>query len=100
MGARGEIRLQNDRRPRRLRIVGGVPLELLKEPPTIRIRLEDHLLDTFVARDRTLKKEYAVGADLLGSAPSVRLIIETSATARAPGDDRDLGVSIEQVGWQ
>jgi hypothetical protein len=100
MGASGEIRLQNDSRPRKLRIVGWLPLEFLKEPPTVRIALEDHLLDTFAARDRTLRKEYAIGLDLLGSAPSARLIIETSATARAPGDTRDLGVSIEQVGWQ
>lgn len=100
MGAHGEIRLQNNARLRKLRIVGWFPLEFLKEPPTIRISLGDHLLDTFVARDRTLRKEYSVGADLLGSAPSTRLIIETSATARAPGDTRDLGVSIEQVGWQ
>ena len=100
MGARGEIRLQNDSRPRRLRILGWLPLEFLAEPPTIRVAIEDHLLDTFVARDRTLRKEYAVGADLMRAAPSVRLIIETSATARVPGDTRDLGVSIEQVGWR
>jgi hypothetical protein len=100
MGAHGEIRLENDARPRTLRIVGWLPLEFLEDPPAIRIALEGHLLDTFVARDRTLRKEYSVGPDVLGSAPSARLIIETSATARAPGDTRDLGVSIEQVGWQ
>jgi hypothetical protein len=100
MGAHGEIRLQNDSRPRTLRIVGWLPLEFLKDPPTIRIALEGHPLDTFVAHDRTLKREYSIGPDLLGSAPSARLIVDTSATARAPGDTRDLGVAIEQVGWQ
>jgi hypothetical protein len=100
MGAHGEIRLENDSRPRTLRIIGWLPLEFLKDPPTIRIALEDHLLGTFVARDRTLRKEYSIEPDILGAAPSARLIIETSATARAPGDTRDLGVSIEQVGWQ
>ena len=101
MAGRGEIRLRNDhrQRQRRLRILGWVPLEFLKGAPTIRITLESHLLDTFVASARTLNRGYLIKPELFGDASSALLVIETSATVRAPGDTRDLGVSIEGVQW-
>jgi hypothetical protein len=100
MGARGEIRLPNNGRPHTLRIAGWFPLEFLAAPPTIRIMIEGALLDTFVARERTLKRTYPIGEAQLGSGPATRVVLETSATANVPGDPRALGISIEEVGWQ
>ena len=104
MGARGEIRLPNDReslqRPHTLQLSGWFPLELLGAPPTIRIEMEDRLIDTFVASERMLRREYAIRKEQLGAGASTRVVLETSATAHAPGDPRALGISIEQVGWQ
>lgn len=99
-GARGEIRFENDGKSHRLRLTGWVPLELLSAPPTVRLTMGDHLVDSFVATERTLRKEYSLGPGDLGTAPVAVLVIETSTTARAPNDLRDLGVAIEQVGWQ
>lgn len=100
MAERGEIRLPNDRRPRKLRIVGWLPTEFLDAPPTIRISIGNHLADSFVGSKHELDRAYVVNPDLLGDAPSVLLIIETSSTARIPGDTRDLGVSIETISWE
>lgn len=100
MADRGEIRLHNDRRQRNLRIVGWLPTEFLDSPPTIRISIGNHLVDTFVGSKHELNREYLIKPELLGDAPSALLFIQTSATAKVPGDTRDLGVSIEAVRWE
>lgn len=100
MGAHGEVRFENDHRPHTLRLAGWVPLELLGAPPTVTLRLGDHTLDKFVADERSLRKEYAIDPAWLGGQGFVVLVIETSTTARAPNDSRDLGLAIEHVGWR
>ena len=99
MSDRGEVRLLAQHRPRRLRIVGWLPLEFLAAPPTLHVRLGDRVLDSFVASERGLDRAYLVTPDLFGGAASALLVIETSATAHVPGEPRDLGVSIESVRW-
>jgi hypothetical protein len=99
MGGRGEVRLANDGGDRRLRISGWVPLEFMSEPPTIRIELEGHLVETFVASKREFTWDWVIGRETIGASPSVVLRIETSRTARAPGDPRDLGLSIQRLDW-
>jgi hypothetical protein len=100
MGAHGEIQLQNDHRPQRLRLLGWLPLEYLTGPPTIRVSLGKHLVDTFIGSAHGLDREYLVEPGWLGDGPTVTLAIDTSATTRAPGDARELGVSIESVTWR
>lgn len=100
MGARGEIRLPNDHRSHLLRISGWFPLEFLAALPTIRLTLEDQTLDTFVPRDRTLRREYPIPKERLGAGPFIRLVLETSATASVPNDTRSLGISIDEVEWR
>jgi hypothetical protein len=99
MGAHGAIRVFNDGSSRRLRLRGWVPLELLAGPPTIRIGVDGHLLATFVAADRNLDKEITVDAKILGPAAAVVVTIDTSATAHAAGDPRELGIAVERVDW-
>ena len=94
MAGRGEVRLPNRQVAQRLRVRGWLPLEFLAGPPTIQLTLQTRVLDRFVARDRQLNREYLVQPEQLGSGPFVVLLIETSATARAPGDTRDLGIAI------
>lgn len=99
MQERGEIRLPNRGGRCRLRITGWVPLEFLTEPPTIRISLQNHLVDSFRQTQRPLDRQYLFAAELLGSQPSVLLVLETSHTGQAPRDARDLGLSIETLSW-
>lgn len=100
MAGRGEVRLPNRQVAQRLRVRGWLPLEFLAGPPTIQLTLQNRVLDRFVARDRQLNREYLVQPEQLGSGPFVVLLIETSATARAPGDTRDLGIAIEGIKWE
>jgi hypothetical protein len=99
MGGRGEVRLRNPRARRKLRIVGHIPREFMNEAPTLRISIGVRVLDAFLQTDRPLDKEYWVEPALMGSEPSVLVVIETSRTARAPRDSRDLGASIERLAW-
>jgi hypothetical protein len=99
MEGRGEVRLPNRRARCRLRITGWIPLEFLTEPPTIRISLQDHLIDRFRQTERALDRQYLVAPDLLGQQASVLLVLETSHTGQAPRDPRDLGLSIEKLSW-
>ena len=57
-------------------------------------------IGSFVESKRNFEWRYVVLPELLGTAPSVTLVIETSRTVRAPGDPRDLGISIERVDWE
>lgn len=100
MGSRGEVHLSNDGSARRLRITGWIPVELMKERPAIRISVGAHVVDSFVESRRDFEWTYAVGPDVLGTAPSVTLDIETSKTVQPPGDPRDLGIAIERVDWE
>lgn len=100
MADRGEVRLPNRHVRQRLRIFGWVPLELLAGPPTIQITLQDHQLDRFVASERNLNRQFFVKREQLGDRPFAVLLIETSATAHAPGDTRRLGISIEGIEWE
>ena len=97
---RGTVHLPNDRTDKQLRIVGSVPLELLGQVPTIRILLEGEELDCFAATGGNFARHYAVARARLGGAPSAELTIETSATFHAPGDPRELGVSISILDWR
>lgn len=99
MGGRGELRLRNHGDTRTLRISGWIPMEFMKQPPRIRIGVDDRTLDDFVAPKREFVWEYVLGPELMGLGPTVLLVLETSQTVRAPGDPRDLGISIEQVSW-
>jgi hypothetical protein len=99
MAARGEVRLRNDGRARRLRLAGWIPLEYTHQPSRIRISVEGHALDDFVQTAREFDKRYVVQPAVLGSAPSVVLVIETDRTIVAPGDTRPLGLSVETLGW-
>ena len=84
----------------RLRLLGWLPLEYLTAPPTIRITIAGHLVDTFVGSAYVLDRQYLVEPGWLTDQPKVTLAIDTSATTRAPGDTRELGVSIESVTWR
>jgi hypothetical protein len=100
MGSRGEVRLSNDGSVRRLRIVGWIPTELMKDFPAVRISMGGRTIGSFVESKREFEGSFVVVPDILGTAPSVTLVIETSQTVRAPGDPRDLGISIERVDWE
>jgi hypothetical protein len=100
MGRRGEVRLGNDGSARRLRIAGWIPTELMTESPTIRISMGGRMIGNFVESKRDFEWIYVVAPDVLGTAPSVTLAIETSRTVQAPGDPRDLGISIVRVDWE
>ncbi len=100
MGSRGQVRLLDDGTARKLRITGWLPLEFMKEPPTIRISVGGHAIDTFIPGKRDFDWEYLIRPQLLGSAPWVLLAIETNQTVHAPGDSRNLGVAIERVDWE
>lgn len=99
MRERGEVRLPQRGARCRLHITGWIPLEFLTEPPTIRISLQGHLIDSFRQTERALDRQYQVDPDLLGQQPSLLLVLETSHTAQAPRDPRDLGISIEKLSW-
>ena len=71
----------------------------MKEGPTIRISMGGRAIGSFVEGKRDFEWRYVLAPDVLGTAPSVTLIIETSRTVQAPGDPRDLGISIERVDW-
>jgi len=100
MGNRGEVRLRNYRDTRKLRIVGWIPTEFMTEAPRIQIGLGDRSLDSFIETKRHFLWEYVVGPEFVGPGPTVMLVLETSKTVRAPGDPRDLGISIERVDWE
>jgi hypothetical protein len=97
---RGTVHLPNDRHDKQLRINGWVPLELLGEAPTVRIALGGRELDRFVANPSHFNRDYAVSAAQLGAAAAAELTIETSATVHAPGDARELGVSVAALDWR
>lgn len=99
MSKRGTVHLPNDHHDRRLHLEGWVPLALLNETPTLRITLEGVELDRFVAAGGTFTRDYTISRARLGDAPAVRLTIETSTTAHAPGDIRELGVSLTALNW-
>lgn len=100
MADRGEVRLPNRHVGQKLHVFGWLPLEFLAGPPTIQITLQNRVLDRFVAADHQLNREYVVKPEQLGDGPYVLLLIETSATARVPGDTRDLGIAIEGIKWE
>lgn len=100
MGSRGEVRLRNDGSVRRLRIVGWIPTELMNESPTVRISIGGRAIARFVESKRDFEWRCVVVPEVLGTAPSVTLVIETSKTVQAPGDPRELGISIERVDWE
>jgi hypothetical protein len=100
MGAHGEIRLDNDARPHRLRLRGWLPLEFLDgRAPFIRVAIGGKPIDSFEGKDRALDRVIRVSPEQLGAAPTVLLTIETSLTARVAGDPRDLGIAVQGVDW-
>jgi hypothetical protein len=100
IGRRGELQIAPENGRPRLRVSGFFPSELAHTPPTIRISFEDRLLDTFVGDKGEFDKTYTVPPELLTDRPWTRVVIETSATTRAPGDARDLGVGVRTVEWE
>jgi hypothetical protein len=100
MGRRGELRLRNNGEPRKLQIAGWLPLEYMKGPPKIRLTLDSKVVADFVGSEHDFVWEYTLRPELLGSSSTVLLAIETSKTVNAPGDTRDLGVSIKRVVWE
>jgi hypothetical protein len=100
MGTHGEIRLDNDGHPRRLRLRGWLPLEFLDgRAPSIRLSVDGKPIDSFEGKDRALDRVVRVGPEQLGAAATVLLTIETSLTARVAGDPRDLGIAVQGVDW-
>ncbi len=99
MGAVGEIQVPTFGAKARLKILGWAPVELLAKPPTLRIVINGHEIDHFVAPVGRLKKEYNIALDQQGDLPEALLQIETSATAMAPGDPRELGFALVSVAW-
>jgi hypothetical protein len=100
MTNRGEVRMRNEASSDgKLRVAGSVPIEFMPSLPTIRITLENHLIDSFVPTRREFSKEYAVSPELLDSAPWVLLVVETNRVVHAPGDPRDLGVLIDELSF-
>jgi hypothetical protein len=100
MGRRGEVRLLNRQKRCRLRITGWIPQEFMRTPPTIQLSIGNRDLARFSQKERSIDWNYTIEPEWLGSEPSVLLLIETSATVRAPGDTRDLGVSVERLLWE
>jgi hypothetical protein len=72
----------------------------MKDFPAVRISMGGRTIGSFVESKREFEGSFVVVPDILGTAPSVTLVIETSQTVRAPGDPRDLGISIERVDWE
>jgi hypothetical protein len=100
MSKSGLVHLPNDRHDKLLRLAGWVPLELMPEAPTVRIRLGGQELDRFVVSGRSFTRDYPIAAARLGAAPAAEISVETSGTAHAPGDSRELGVCFTTLDWR
>lgn len=98
MGKRGTVRLPLDGHAKELRLAGHAPIELLKQVPTLRVTLGGRELARVVSD--FVGGRYTMPPAELGSGPSAELVIETSETVHAPGDPRELGVSIDRLDWR
>lgn len=101
MGKRGRVLLPplSGRASLSLRIY--VPLDVMRVPPNIDIRLNGVKLDTIHATDANEQRTYAVTAR--GDAPN-ELVIETDrvvnpAKEHIVNDARDLGVRVSDIEW-
>ncbi len=99
MGQVGEIRVPTLRTKALLQIVGWAPLELLGTAPTMRVSVNGREVDHFVPPMGHFKKEYRVPIDIQGEDQESAVRLETSATASAPGDPRDLGYALVSISW-
>jgi hypothetical protein len=99
MGSHGEIRLTNDAGRRHELRVRARLFEGLARPPSIRIAVNGHVLDSFQATGPTLDRRYTVEAEIVAAASQPGLTIDTSETGNAPDDPRDLGLAVERLDW-
>jgi hypothetical protein len=100
MAKRGLIQLPTRHVAATLHLAGWAPLEFLKEAPTVLVTINDHEIDRFAPSGRTFSRDYRVDPAMTGESSLARLVLETSATAQAPGDPRDLGLSITELDWR
>ena len=98
MGKRGEIVLSRLPGEGRIRLRGWAPTELLKSSPTLHVTFGGQVLDDFVVPAGHFEREWRIPLSMQ-AAPSTLLVLETSATAFAPGDVRELGFSVESLEW-
>ena len=97
MGASGEIKIttQASPTPAHVRIEGWVSGDVAG-PTTIDIRVDQKVLDAFVAPSGHFVKEYDVPTPVGGE---VVLAIHASNTAHPKGDSRSLGFALASFSW-
>jgi len=105
MGEEGIVQLQNTRQPMVLRIVGRVPVDFRKAPPTIIVQLNDEILEQFLGPTVNEAKEYQIGAAQQGAAEHSVLRIRTNMTVvpkdvdKKSSDGRKLGFKLYELTW-
>jgi hypothetical protein len=100
MAKRGAIEVKPYAENAKLSLVGWAPLDLLAAAPTLSISVNGHEIDRFVAPDGRFTKEYIVPAAVQQGGREAIVELESSTTAKAPGDARALGFSLVSLTWR
>jgi hypothetical protein len=105
MSGEGLVQLRNTGQPMRLRIEGNVPVEAFSRPTKIKVLLNGTLLETVVASERNIVREYQVTAAQQGQEEwsELQLIADqvmtpNSIDSRNP-DKRRLSLSLTRLLW-
>ena len=106
MSNEGVVQLRNTGQAMRLRIEGNVPVEAFPRPTKIKVLLNGTLLETVVARERNLVREYQITAAQQGQDEwsQLQLIADqvmtpNSIDSRNP-DKRHLSLSLTKLLWE
>lgn len=108
MSEQGTIKLKNPKAEAHLKIAGNAPIDLIKKPAQITIKLNGEPLDqvTLTLEKNTLEKDYTVPASKLGTGDFVELTISSNAAFvpkevyKNSSDDRKLSFSLRQLTWE
>lgn len=96
MGRRAALTLPPASAPARLQLRLRLPIEALRDVPTITVRFNGAAIDSFAARAPVEVHDYTLTPR---SGVASELVIETTDAAKVAGDPRDLGVRLDDVRW-
>ena len=94
MGNRAEIQLPPLGKPGVLTLDLYFPLDALRTPPTIEVRVDGAPIDRFVPRSSSARRTY-----MLPPARVTDVDLSTTETIEPPGDPRRLGIRLNSLDW-
>lgn len=99
MGAAGQIVLPSLSGPGTLTVRGRAPVELLGQPPLLSFTAGTRPLGSRPLTAATFVESFRIEPADFGGKPHMDVVVTVSATAKAPGDSRALGIAVESVEW-